>query len=195
MSVDRATHDRTSGLYSGPVTVSSTATLKAIAYESGWIDSAVTSAAYTIGGGTVATPTINPPGGTYGSAQTVTISTTTTGASIRYTVNGSTPSQTAGTLYTGPFTVSSTSTIKAIAYESGWIDSAVASVGLGYAVFRYVEYPTVVDPGTRLDISIGRDRNKGRNRCASSPSLPPPRDRQPRASDHPLITVSACAKG
>jgi hypothetical protein len=52
-----------------------------------------------------------------------------------------------------------------------------------------------IDPGTRLDISIGRDRNKGRNRCASSPSLPPPRDRQPRASDHPLITVSACAKG
>ena len=58
--------------------------------------------------GAVAAPTFSPAAGTYTSAQTVTISTTTSGASIRYTTDGSTPSETAGTLYSGPITVSST---------------------------------------------------------------------------------------
>jgi hypothetical protein len=43
------------------------------------------------GGGAVAAPTFSPAGGTYTSAQSVTISTTTGGASIRYTTDGSTP--------------------------------------------------------------------------------------------------------
>ena len=37
------------------------------------------------------TPTFNPAAGTYSSAQTVTIGTTTGGATIRYTTDGSTP--------------------------------------------------------------------------------------------------------
>ena len=49
-----------------------------------------------------AAPTFSPAAGTYTSAQTVTISTTTSGASIRYTTDGSTPSETAGTLYSAP---------------------------------------------------------------------------------------------
>jgi hypothetical protein len=58
---------------------------------------------------------------------TVTISTTTAGASIRYTTDGSTPIETAGTLYPGAVTVNSTATLNAIAYESGYMDSPVAS--------------------------------------------------------------------
>jgi len=61
----------------------------------------VPSAVYTITG-TVANPGFSPAAGTYTSAQTVTISTTTSGASIRYTTDGSTPSSTVGTLYSGP---------------------------------------------------------------------------------------------
>ena len=53
--------------------------------------------------------------------------TATPGASIRYTTNGSTPSETVGTLYSAPITVSATTTIKAIAYESGMPDSAVST--------------------------------------------------------------------
>jgi hypothetical protein len=75
----------------------------------------------------VAAPTFNPAGGTYPSAQTVTISTTTSGASVRYTTNGGTPSETAGTLYSGPVSISSTTTLNAIAYESGMTDSATSS--------------------------------------------------------------------
>jgi hypothetical protein len=59
--------------------------------------------------------------------QTVTLSTTTSGASINYTTDGSAPSDTAGTLYSGPITVSANTTIKAAAYASGLTDSTVST--------------------------------------------------------------------
>ncbi|MEK0314597.1 chitobiase/beta-hexosaminidase C-terminal domain-containing protein [Cohnella sp. 56] len=75
---------------------------------------------------TVATPTFSPAAGTYTSAQSVTIGTATSGAAIRYTTDGSTPTS-ASTLYTGAINVASTQTIKAIAIKSGMTDSAVAT--------------------------------------------------------------------
>ena len=75
----------------------------------------------------VAAPAFNPAGGTYTSAQNVTISSATSGASIRYTVDGSTPTSTTGTLYTGPVTIAATTTLKAIAYASGMTNSAVTT--------------------------------------------------------------------
>ena len=75
----------------------------------------------------VATPAFNPPAGVYSSAQSVTISTATAGASIRYTTDGSTPSSTIGTAYSGPVSVSSSATLKAIAYMAGMTDSTVTS--------------------------------------------------------------------
>ncbi len=77
--------------------------------------------------GAVAAPAFSPAAGAYASAQSVTISTTTPGASIRYTTDGSTPSETQGTLYSGAVTVSATTTLNAIAYESGLMDSVVAT--------------------------------------------------------------------
>ena len=76
---------------------------------------------------TVAPPTVSPTAGTYGSTQSVSITTTTSGASIRYTIDGSTPSESVGFLYSGPVTLSATTTIKAIAYETGMLDSSVTS--------------------------------------------------------------------
>ncbi len=67
------------------------------------------------------------PAGSYSSAQSVTISTATSGATIRYTTDGSTPSSTVGTVYVSPVAVSSSLTIKAIAYKTGMSDSLVAS--------------------------------------------------------------------
>ncbi len=75
----------------------------------------------------VATPTFTPSGGSYTSAQSVTIATATTGATIRYTLDGSAPSQTHGTVYSGAVTIGSNRTLQAIAYKSGMNDSAVAS--------------------------------------------------------------------
>jgi uncharacterized delta-60 repeat protein len=81
------------------------------------------------GGGTVATastPIISPNGGSYSSAQSVTLSSATSGAQIRYTLNGTDPTQTSA-LYSGPITISSSATLKARAFATGMNPSAVAS--------------------------------------------------------------------
>ncbi len=78
------------------------------------------------GGGVVASPTFNPPAGTYPSAQSVKLTTATAGASIYYTTDGSAPS-TLSTLYTVPISVNSSLTIKAIAHEAGMTDSPIVS--------------------------------------------------------------------
>lgn len=65
-----------------------------------------------------ATPTFTPAGGTYTSPQSVSIATTTTGASIYYTTNGETPT-TSSHLYGTAITVDKNTTLKAIAYANG----------------------------------------------------------------------------
>jgi hypothetical protein len=75
----------------------------------------------------VAAPSFSPAGGTYSTAQNVTITTSTSGATIRYTTNGTTPTATTGTVYSSPVTISATATLRAIAYKSGMTDSSVSS--------------------------------------------------------------------
>jgi hypothetical protein len=113
--------------YTGAISVSASETIKAIAVASGYTNSAVATAAYTISVGTVAaTPTFSPTPGTYLPAQSVTINDSTAGAVIYYTTNGTTPT-TSSAKYTGPLNVSITQTIKAIAVASGYTNSAVAT--------------------------------------------------------------------
>jgi hypothetical protein len=99
---------------------------------------------YTItGGGSAATPTFSPAAGTYSSAQSVTISDATSGATIYYTTNGTAPT-TSSTQYTGPITVSSTETLKAIAVATGDTNSAVASAA--YTITSSSSLPGVSTP-------------------------------------------------
>jgi hypothetical protein len=127
-TTDGSTPSATAGtIYSGPVSISTTTTLKAIAYETGFKNSAVKIGIYTINLPTVAAPVFSPPAGNYASAQSVTITSTTSGASIRYTTDGSTPTETTGNLYSGPLTLSSTATLTAIAYKANFNDSTVTN--------------------------------------------------------------------
>lgn len=113
----------TSGtIYSGPVEIATATTLKAIAYYDGTADSDVATADYAI---KAANPVFNPGQGTFANQQDVTITSATMGASIRYTTDGSDPTPTTGTLYAGPVAISSTTTLKAIAYKVGVADSDV----------------------------------------------------------------------
>jgi hypothetical protein len=75
---------------------------------------------------TVSTPTFSPKAGTYTAAQSVAISSSTSGSTIYYTTNGSTPT-TKSTKYSGKVTVSTSLTLKAIATKSGMTTSGTAS--------------------------------------------------------------------
>ena len=130
----------TGTLYTGPVTVSSSETLYAVAGGTGYNDSPVVSASYVIQT-SVSTPTFSPAAGTYTSAQSVTISDATSNATIYYTTNGTTPT-TSSTKYTGPITVSSTETLKAIAVATGNTNSAVASAAYTINPLPSVSTPT-----------------------------------------------------
>jgi hypothetical protein len=77
--------------------------------------------------GIAATPTFSPSGATYATAQAVTITDATPGATIYYTTDGKTTPTTSSTQYTGPIEVLVTETIQAIAVVPGYVNSAVAS--------------------------------------------------------------------
>jgi hypothetical protein len=117
-----STPTTSSTAYSGPIAVSSSTTIKAIAAGNGYGASAMAAGVYTI---RAATPTFLPLPGTYTGTQTVTLADTTPGVTIYYTTDGSTPT-TNSTAYSGPITVSATTTIKAIAAGTGFYQSSVA---------------------------------------------------------------------
>jgi probable HAF family extracellular repeat protein len=73
-----------------------------------------------------ATPTYSPKARTYKIEQQVTINDTAPAATIYYTADGTKPTA-SSTVYTGPITVSSTTTIKSIAIVAGYPNSPVAT--------------------------------------------------------------------
>jgi alpha-tubulin suppressor-like RCC1 family protein len=116
--------DPTSGstVYTAPVQVSATATLKARAFHPDYTTSAATVAAYTI---EVATPTFTPDAGTYAAGQTITVSTSTPGATIRYTLTGADPTTTDPVVPSGGTIVAGNFTLKATAFKAGCTTSGV----------------------------------------------------------------------
>ena len=83
-------------------------------------------ATYTVNLPQAAAPTFSPAGGSYTSAQSVTLSDATSGAAVYYTTNGNTPT-TASTLYTGPISVTQTTTINAVAVASSFANSPMGT--------------------------------------------------------------------
>lgn len=114
-----------STLYSTPFTLTGNATVKARAYKSGSTDSAQSSAVFVVQQ-TVATPTISPNGGTFDLSAQVTLNSSTAGATIRYTTNGSNVTS-SSLAYSAPLSLTATTTIKARAFKTGMVDSLQAS--------------------------------------------------------------------
>ena len=89
-----------------------------------WTPSDTTTGVYTL---QVGTPTLSLPSGEYAPGQIVTISTSTPGATLRFTTNGATPTVTdavvpaTGTLVLGNFT------LKVAGFKTGYYTSNVAS--------------------------------------------------------------------
>jgi alpha-tubulin suppressor-like RCC1 family protein len=100
--------------YTAAIPISTTTTIRAATWKTGWTTSDVSSATYTMNFGALATPTIAPNGGALTGPTQVTI-TGPTGSQLRYTTDGTDPA-TYSTLYAGPFMVGTTQTVKAKAF-------------------------------------------------------------------------------
>jgi hypothetical protein len=89
-----------------------------------------------------AKPTFSPGGGTYYSAQNVTISSATTGATIRYTLDGSSPNESSPALAAGvSLSVSTGTVVRARAFVSGQVPSEPATAS--YVISSDTTTPTV----------------------------------------------------
>ncbi len=108
---------------------------------------------YTIEGA-VATPEFSPSPGTYTSAQSVAITCATPGATIRYTMDGSTPTE-SSTAYSSPVSITSTKTLKAKAWKSGMTASSVQT---GFYIIgdalELVAASVSASPGSQVDMPI-----------------------------------------
>ena len=74
----------------------------------------------------VAAPTMSPVAGPYFGTQNVTLTSSTPGSTIRYTVDGSDPTA-SSTLYASPISVPVSTTIKAKAFASGFTESNIST--------------------------------------------------------------------
>ncbi len=75
--------------------------------------------------GLVDAPQFSTDSGLLEALTTVSLSTMTPGAEIRYTTNGTAPEAYSGLLYSGPITVDRTLTLRAAAFLAGWAPSSV----------------------------------------------------------------------
>lgn len=125
-TLDGSVPTASSPLYSGPIPISANATLRAVATKTGMIASSVSSTYFRFEAGTVAAPASDKAGGTYAHEQVVTLTSSTPGATIYYTVDGTTPT-TASTVYEGPVAIERTLDLRAIAVRDGYRSSAPAA--------------------------------------------------------------------
>ena len=106
----------------------------------------------------VAKPTFSVEAGVYTQTQRVELSTTTEGAIIYYTTDGTEPTVNS-TPYTGAISVGQTMTINAIAVKEGMDNSAVASATYKFPVIDHAG--TEADPYTVADARAAIDLNTG----------------------------------
>jgi hypothetical protein len=152
-TTDGSNPTSSSTLYSGPITLTSSALLKARGFKGNFDPSAIASANFTIVP-TVAKPTISPNGGSFNNSVKVTLACATSGAAIYYTTNGSDPT-TSSTIYGAPFTLTSSVTVKARAFKNGSNPSPIASAA--FTITSTADQPHFGNISTRLSVGTGEN--------------------------------------
>lgn len=104
-----------------PATVDVPLTLRLKAWRAGWSASDTASLFFTF---KVATPVLSPDGGSYSSSQSVTVTTTSPGAVLRYTTDGREPSESDAVVTSGStLDVSASQTLKVKGWRTAWTTS------------------------------------------------------------------------
>lgn len=130
-TTDGTTPTASSPVYSSAITINEAQTIKAIGIKTGMTNSSVASASYTIA--KVATPSFSVPAGEVESGTTVTITCSTSGATIHYTTDGTDPTSSSPT-YSAPIEITTAITLKAIAVKANMEDSGIKSASYTVAV-------------------------------------------------------------
>ncbi|MBI9103745.1 MAG: chitobiase/beta-hexosaminidase C-terminal domain-containing protein [Spirochaetales bacterium] len=125
--------------YTGSVTIDRTMTVKAVGTKTDWGESNPFSATYTMALSNVV-PSLTS--GTFNTPQTVELSSATSGDTIYYTLDGTTPDETSDT-YTDPIAIDVSTTLKAVAKRDGWTDSQTLTEDYELKVVT----PTLTIPG------------------------------------------------
>ena len=146
-TTDGSTPTEASTLYTAPFQITETTTIKAIAVKENYQNSDVATLTVTITAPTVATPVFAPATGTYADSVTFAISCATDNAEIRYTTDGTEPTD-ASTLYSAPITLNATTTVKAKAFKTDWLASETAT-----AVYTVVFDPVLTVDATTLNFT------------------------------------------
>jgi hypothetical protein len=118
-----------SAVYSSPILISATTTLKFFAKDAAGNSSAVQTVTSTLQAGADTTApviTAAPNGGTFATSQQVTLSASET-ATIYYTLDGTTPI-TSSPVYSAPITLSATTTLKFFGKDTAGNSSVVQTV-------------------------------------------------------------------
>ena len=152
-TIDGSTPTITNGIiYTVPIQVTTNLTIKAIAFKTGMTNSTISSATFNISSSSpqVAVPTFNIEPGTYNSAQSIILTSATPNATIKYTTDGSLPSETNGNIYSEAILIVATTTVKAIAFKTGMTSSAISSATFNISSsLMQVAAPTFnIEPGT-----------------------------------------------
>lgn len=116
-----ATPSVTDPVWPGSLLVDQSTTVTVRAWQTGLLASDPVAATYEL---QVPPMNLNPPSGGYAPPVTVSMNAVP-GATVRYTLDGSTPTATS-TLYAGPFTVTASATVSARAFKPGWSPSVPA---------------------------------------------------------------------
>ncbi|HET6451252.1 MAG TPA: chitobiase/beta-hexosaminidase C-terminal domain-containing protein, partial [Spirochaetia bacterium] len=99
-TTDGSTPSVSTATYTGPISITqaqSPVTIKAVGTRTGWTDSPMTTMTYVVNYNAVSTPTFNPAGpATFTTATDIQVSTTTSGAYIQFTTDGSMPTASGG---------------------------------------------------------------------------------------------------
>lgn len=108
------------------ILIDRSAVLKVRGWRTGFTNSDITAGTYYLNFGAAGTPTFSPSAGSYAAAQTITLSSPTAGALIRYTLDGTDPTL-ASPVFSRPFVLSGSATVKARAYAAERTQSTVAT--------------------------------------------------------------------
>lgn len=132
--------------YTGPFPVSTDLMVSARAFKECWSDSSVAAAVFDITPEVLAPPAIAPNGGTHAGSAEVTLTSSSPGAVIYYTINGGEPAE-GSNIYTTPFTLAETATVRARAFKPGATTSTTALANFTITPLTPVATPVISPNG------------------------------------------------